>query len=187
MRTTLVDQDISLIQIDVTHCFELHLHTDSERNDTVELQAQMDGEYGPDLYVDSYVEGSTLFIVAGFHLEFVPPEDKLGAHKVVSISLDVNLPAHKKVNVMGTSAHVVAKGSYQELNVALADGPCELRDVYGRAGVRTQSGPIAVYGRAANIRARTKFGSLAANPIPLGKSTLDLYSVTGNIELYKTE
>jgi hypothetical protein len=177
--------DITLIQINTANCFEVNLNTRWGKEVTVE--AEMEGEYSKDLDVGISITGSTLLIEANFVPNFENPNDKLSAHKVVSILMNVTLPTSKNIEVYGTNSRVLAKGKYKELEVTSSDGTCELLNVFGEAEVKTQSGDIIVFARAAEISTESKYGKVAINPIPSGISTYKLQTVTGNIELSKTE
>jgi hypothetical protein len=174
-----------LIQINTANCFEVNLNTRSGKEVTVE--AEMEGEYSKDLDLEISTSGSTLLIEANFVPNFENPNDKLSAHKVVSILLDVTLPSSKNVKVYGTNSRVLAKGKYKELEVTLSDGTCELHNVFGEVQIKTQSGTIIVLAKAAAINAVSKYGTVEFNPIPNGISIYKLQTVTGNIELSKTE
>jgi hypothetical protein len=177
--------DITLIQINTANCFEVNLNTSSGKE--VAVEAEMEGEYSTDLDLVISTNGSTLLIEANFVPNFENPNDKLSAHKVVSIWLNITLPTSKNVEVYGTNSRVLAKGKYKELVVTLSDGICELYNVFGEAKVKTQSGNIIVLAKAADISTQSKYGTVEYNPIPNGIPTYKLQTVTGNIELIKTE
>jgi len=184
---TVLDPRVSTLQIDGTHCFEVLLDTSNSLGNTIVLEGKMDGEYSPDLQMNTSTQGSTMFINAGFRPVFELPNDKLGAHKVVSISLKVLVPSGKNVNVMGTSTMVSAHGQYGKLNITLSDGNCFLDHVAQETKVHTQSGSIGLVASAGHIEAHSKYGQVDKNPIPPGEDRFYLNSVTGDIHLNKTE
>ena len=181
----MLDQSIKAIQIDATNCYVIMLHTGKEN--VVEVDARMDGEYSDDLELTVAETGNTLALGAGFQPVFINPNDKLSAHKVVSIALDIIVPMWKNVEVYGTNARVIVYGDYNNLDVVLSDGTCELNNVSQNVGVKTQSGNIVVNADRAEITAQTKYGQLSDNPISHGSNRYTLHTVTGNIELHKTE
>lgn len=176
---------ISLIQIDAANIFEVQMQTD--RTDEIVVIAQLEGEYTKDLALEVYENGGTLAINAGFRDTFVTPNDKLSAHKVVSIALAVFLPRWKNVQVYGTNARVVAQGDYKNLSIVLADGNCDLIEVSQNITVKTQSGTIMVKAKEGRIVASSKYGHVNKIILPKGKSHYDLSTVTGDIELRKPE
>lgn len=185
MHKILLGESVQLIQVNAENCYEVILETGD--NNVVELEAQMDGEYSEDLQVKVSEVGKTLVLGAGFQPVFENPNDKLSAHKVVSIALKITLPNYKRVQVFGNSVRVVAFGDYLNLDITLSDGTCELHNITEEVNVRTQSGNILVYSDKGQISAETKYGKLTKNPIPKGFGNYILNSVTGNIILNKTE
>ena len=167
------------------NCYEVVLETGE--NETIEVEAQMDGEYSNDLQMKVSEVGNTLILGAGFQPIFKNPNDKLSAHKVISIALKITLPKYKRVQVFGNSARIIASGDYLNLDITLSDGTCELYNITEEVDVRTQSGNIIVNANKAKISAETKYGELLKNPIPKGFSQYNLKTVTGNIILNKTE
>lgn len=185
VHKVLLKDAVELIQVNAENCFEVVLETG--KNDAIEIEAQMDGEYSNDLQMKVSEVGNTLVLGAGFQPGFRNPNDKLSAHKVVSVALKIILPDYKNVEVFGQSARIMAYGDYMNLDVTLSDGTCELHNVTEEVSVRTQSGNILVSANKAKIYAETKYGTLSNNPIPKGFNQYKLNSVTGDIILSKTE
>tara|TARA_R110000765_G_scaffold5454_9_gene17062 strand:- start:337 stop:885 length:549 start_codon:yes stop_codon:yes gene_type:complete len=181
----ILEQDISLIQVNSANCFKIEMHTG--QGNEVAIEAEIEGEYSQDLDLKVDVNGSTILIEAGFVPSFKNPNDKLSAHKVISIMLKLTIPKNKNVELYGTNSRVVIDGTYKEVNVALSDGVCQLNEVLGNVSVRTQSGSIGVLAKSAQIEANSKYGKVSLNLIPKGLPIYKLQTVTGNIELIKTE
>lgn len=180
-----LNESINTIQINTHNCFEVVLETG--KDDVIEVDAKMDGEYSKDLQMKVSDEGNTLILGAGFQPVFQNPNDKLSAHKVVSIALKIVVPEFKHVQIYGQSSRVMIQGNYTNLDVTLSDGTCVLRNVSEEINVKTQSGDIVLYASNGKILAETKYGELSRNPIAEGFSLYNLNSVTGNIILNKTE
>ena len=183
LEKTILDPSITLVQIDVTNCFEVVLET----ADVPEIQvaAQIEGEYSKDLELTVYEEGSTLMIGTGFRSNFINPNDKLSAHKVVSIALHIILPNGKNVAIFGTNSSVFASGDYSDLNIVLSDGLCELQKVSTVVQVKTQSGDILLSTKSGEVKAHSKYGNVISDRIPKGDNQFILSTVTGNIEISK--
>lgn len=177
--------NVDLIQVNTAHCFEVNLNTVSGKELLVE--ANMEGEYSKELDLQLKNDGTTLFIEANFVPNFENPNDKLSAHKVVSILLNISIPEFKTIALYGTSSRVNAKGKFEDLQIVLSDGTVRLNNASGKVQVKTQSGAIEVHTRAGTIEAESRYGRVPYNPIPQGESTYTLQTVTGNIELSKTE
>ncbi|WP_276168933.1 hypothetical protein [Zobellia alginiliquefaciens] len=185
VKKSLINDAVTAINIDVAHCYELELETSESHEMSVE--AIIDGEYTKDLLLTVKENEGSILISSGFQPNFKNPNDKLSAHKVVSISLKVVLPRYKYVTVFGTSCNVFATGDYRKLNVTLNDGNCELFNVSEDVNVHTQSGHILVEALKADIKADSKYGKIDEEDIPNGGAVYTLTSVTGNIGIKKTE
>ena len=181
----MLSNDIDLIQVNTANCFKVELGT--SLGNEINIEAEIEGEYVQDLDLKVRTIGSTILVEAGFAPNFENPNDKLSAHKVVSIILKLSIPLYRNVEIYGTNSRVEVNGKFNKLNVTLSDGICELNNIQGNATVRTQSGAIKVFAKAAIIKAKSKYGNVELNTIPKGISQYDLQTVTGDIELSKTE
>ncbi|MBU2900841.1 hypothetical protein [Maribacter dokdonensis] len=182
---SVLDDHIELIQVDATNCFIVEVETSNDNQITV--QTEIEGEYSQYLEIEVFTNGNTLLIDTGFTPNFKNPNDKLSAHKVISIAIKIIMPIQKKLEVFGTNARVVVEGTYKEVNISLSDGACFLNNVLGSTKVKTQSGNISVVAKAADITTVSKYGDVSRNPIPFGTSSFLLETITGNILLSKTE
>ncbi len=185
VKKSIVNTEIASINIDVTNIFELSI--DTAQGDEMVLEASIDGEYSKDLLVNVRESRNTLFVSTGFQPNFKNPNDKLSAHKVISIALKLLVPQQKKVMIYGTGCNVSAKGRYATLKVTLNDGSCHLESISGTAEVATQSGTISVSTASAKIRATSKYGNVERNQIPSGDTFYAVSSVTGDILFDKIE
>ncbi|MGB6153430.1 MAG: hypothetical protein WBG48_15730 [Pricia sp.] len=185
VEKSIINPDIRAISLDVTNNFKVSVSTVA--GNEMLLEASIDGEYSKDLLVNVAQSGNTLLVSTGFSPNFVKPNDKLSAHKVISIALKVSLPERKSVSIYGTGCHVAASGDYEMLKISLSDGRCNLKNIRGSAKVSTQSGSISVLAESAKIKALSKYGHVGKNHIPLGDTFYDISSVTGDIILDKIE
>jgi DUF4097 and DUF4098 domain-containing protein YvlB len=132
-------------------------------------------------------EGTTVRISAGFHPNFINPNDKLSAHKVVSIALHITVPQYKNVSIFGTNSNVEIEGKYQNLDVKLSDGRCVLNNVSETVEVTTQKGDIWLNAENGSVLAQSTYGQVDNNQIPEGHNQYILKTVEGNIHLRKTK
>lgn len=185
MYKNILADHISLIQVDATNCFVVEVQT--SKGNEISIVGEMEGEYSQDLDLEVSTNGSTIMVETGFTPNFENPNDKLSAHKVVSILLKLIVPSYKNLEIYGTNARVVLDGEYNKINVSLSDGTCVLNDIVAQAEIKSQSGSIEVYSTAASIDASSKYGKVSENIIPEGNSLFKLETITGNIDLTKTE
>ncbi|MBT8306430.1 MAG: hypothetical protein KJN85_05805 [Maribacter sp.] len=185
VKKAVQNPETSNLLIDANNCYQIDLTTTSAKD--IVIEAFMDGEYKNDLLIKIEEDGPTIAVSAGFHPNFIKPNDKLSAHKVISIALKVQIPKNMKVNLFGVNANVYATGNYEDIRVTLDDGNCNFYTIMGMASATTQSGDIYVYSNGAIIETNTNFGLISNNGIPKGDNYFKLTTTKGNIYLRKTE
>jgi len=185
VKKSLINPNISFFRIDTNYCFEIEVYT-SNTNEIV-VEALIDGEYRKDLILKIMEEGSSVIVSTGFQPSFVHPNDKLSAHKVVSIALKINLPELRNVHVYGTSSNVTVTGLFTNLKVVLNDGRCTLNQVAENVNVTTQSGDITLNSTSGEIKAVTKYGKIYRERIPKSNNRFTLSTISGNINLNKID
>lgn len=185
VRKAFIGPRTETIQIDAQYCYQIKLNTSS--SDEVLVSASMEGEYAKDLLISIEQSGTTAKISADFQPLFINPNDKLSAHKVVSIALVISVPEYKSVNVFGTNTNLYATGIYDELNVTLSDGRCTLEKVSESAEVMTQTGDITLIADSGEIEAESTYGKVQKDIIPSGYNQFVLKTIEGDIYLTKTK
>lgn len=185
VQKAFIDPEIESIQISANKCYQLDVETNT--GNEILVSANIEGEYADDLLVTLSESGKTLLVNAAFNPNFEAPNDKLSAHKVVSIALDIKLPAYKQVYVYGTNCNVHVTGDYRYLNVKLSSGRCTLHNVSEDVTVRTQKGDIFLATPAGNVIAKSSYGKIRGEQIPRGNNRFILNTIQGNIHLSKTK
>ncbi len=176
---------ITSIQVDTNNCFDVTLETIDA--DLIMVEAIMDGEYEEEQVLRMVKAGRELEIGTSFQPNFEVPNDKLSAHKVISIALKIKLPKHKNLQIFGTNANVKLIGDYNYIKVTLNDGNCVFDRVKTNAEVHTQSGDIHIRDTYAEVIGISKYGSVLGKGVSLSDYRMNLTTVTGNIYLNKTE
>ncbi|MCM4150539.1 hypothetical protein DHD05_02960 [Arenibacter sp. N53] len=182
---TIEDSSFPYIQIDTKNCYSVVLETVDIPKITV--VGTLDGEYVQNLLVNVNQEGSTVLVSAGFQPNFILPNDKLSAHKVVSVSLKISIPKYLNVLLHGTSSNVKVTGEYSGLKITLSDGGCTFEGGGENVSITTQSGNINLITKNARIMVSTKYGQINREPMSSGDDHFTLNSVSGNINIRKTE
>lgn len=183
VKKSILDSNISTIQINGSNCYKVEIITKAIKE--VIVEATIDGEYRKDLVLNIKQEGTSINVSAGFQPIFENPNDKLSAHKVVSIDLKISVPLNKNIYVLGTNSNVFSSGVYREFDVFLSDGQCSLTDITGRINIQTQSGDILVEKSSGSFITKSKYGEIKKDIIPKGYSQFYLITTTGNIRLKK--
>ncbi len=177
----LLNPDISSIHIDGTLVYQVDLETADTSEITVE--AQMEGEYRKDLVVGFRESGSTLHVETQFGPEFHFPNDKLGAHKVVSVRMRIVLPHYQNTLLTARSCLVSVSGRYRDLDIVFSDGRCELFHTAENTHVKTASAPIIAHLRSGKVEAASRYGTVDIDPVPAGDHHLTLESTRGDIAI----
>ncbi len=185
VRKAFIGPRTETIQIDSRYCYRIDLQTTTSNE--VEVSASMEGEYAKDLLISIKENGTTVMIGADFQPLFVDPNDKLSAHKVVSIALQVRVPEYKNVAVYGTNTNVYSSGKYENLDITLSDGRCTLQDVSESVTVTTQKGNILLATPKGEIVAESTYGKVNGESIPFGHNLFVLKTIEGDIFLTKTK
>ena len=175
----------TLVQIDTDKSFEAEI-TAYEGSSLI-VDARLDGEYADALSISITKEGSTIWVATEFDPSFVHPNDKLSAHKVVSVSLNIQVPSNLDVQVFGTSCNVTINGVFSNVDVVLNDGNCTLNEVARKVNVQTQSGNIRLNSLQGVIRAVSHYGQVIQEKIPAGDELYELETVSGDITLQRTK
>lgn len=185
VRKTLLNDRTESILVATENCFEVSLET--VKGNELRVEAEIEGEYAKNLIVNLEEEGTSVLVSAGFQPGFSFPNDKLSAHKVISITMKIVVPEYKRVKVYGTNTHVSAKGNYDSLNVLLDDGECHIIDVGENVDVATQKGNIWLSATSGVITAESSYGEVFTKVIPKGDNHYVLSTKEGNIYLNKTK
>ncbi|GGD51705.1 hypothetical protein GCM10011361_17990 [Muriicola marianensis] len=175
---------ITSIQIEAQHFSEVQLTTTPGVE--LQLEATMEGEYQKDIGIEMTEDGNTLTISGSFQPFFEAPNDKLSAHKVVAVSLQVRVPEDQIVAVYGTNTRVMAGGIFRELEIVLSDGQCSLENPEGFIRATTLSGDIFLSAETGVVKAESKYGKVDIPELPVGKNRFNLESVRGDIYVRKT-
>lgn len=183
IHKSFVEEGVDQIFIDAKDTFEVILHTTTSNSLTI--KAAIEGEYSPSQLVNVYTDRNLLSIQPSFSAGFELPNDKLSAHKVLSIFLDIEVPEAYSVKLVGNNNRTEIFGHYKELEVELNDGNCILHNVGKKVKVKTIKGGIKAYIKSATIEAHSSYGTLISDSIPLGINQLHLESRIGDIQLIK--
>lgn len=181
---TLLSPEVSAITIDGDLCYRIILETADTKE--VSVEARMDGEYHKELLVNFRRAGKTLYLEPRFSPDFRFPNDKLGAHKVVSVSMRVTLPRDKEILLTARSCQISASGKFRDLKIAFNDGLCDLSHTAENTEVRTGTASIFAHLSSGLVEAESRYGEVRLEPIPEGDHHLRLLSTTGDISVSYT-
>ncbi len=152
----------------------------------ISLTARVEGEYSESVVVNSVLKGRMLAVTSGFGPYFEKDNDKLAAHKVLSLEAELDIPEGLVVIVRSALATVEHSGSLRELQVSLSEGNILLDKFTGDARLFTELGDIQV-NAGPNVGGRGISGEgNVVNELSLqGKFFIEAESRKGNVLLKK--
>ena len=160
----------------------------SEVSDQIQLITRIEGENYEHVAVQVSEANQTLRLTTGYTPYFEATNDKLAAHKVISIEMDIHIPKHLEVFIQGAIVSVETRGVFQKLRLELDTGNCELYDFQGDALLNTKSGNITVYARSEVFAiGKSKRGTMRNELRSPGKFQVRAQSVNGDITLLQSQ
>jgi len=186
LEKTLDASEIERLVIYANAVFKLSIV--SENATEVSIVTKVTGETFENFLVTTSESIKTLTIGTSYTPYFEADNDKLAAHKVLSVEMLLNIPKNLDVVVTSKIASVEASGSYGMLQIALDTGYCELTRFSGDAWLETKDGAITVYTIGlVTGRAISKHG-IVTNTLPMdGKHRVIAKSKQGDIGLFQTK
>jgi hypothetical protein len=119
---------------------------------------------------------------------FIAENDKLAAHKVISIEMTVTVPKNMNIEVETAIANFKGIGRFETLRASLLTGNCELADFEGDAGIKTRDGNITVHAsKKVTGKAVSQKGTVINNLPVSGKYHILAESLGGDISLLQTK
>jgi len=160
----------------------------SNHTSRINVITKIEGEHYENVVLNISEENKTLSLSTGFTPYFQAENDKLAAHKVISIEMKLNISNSLEVFVRSSIASLSTHGSFKNLQVELGNGNCVLNDFEGDAQLLTGNGNIRVVAHdTVGARAKTKRGKLTNELSATGNFYIDAESVNGDITLLKSQ
>lgn len=178
---------ITKVSLQSDDVFKVKLVSDPTSN-TIYIDTRIAGEHSESVVVNVIEKNNTLWVTTGYSPFFKAENDKLAAHKFISIEMIVTVPVHVAVAVYSSLASVSASGTFTSVRAELERGSCELINYKGNAILFTKQAGIKV--TAANGvtgEAVSTYGAVI-NQLPSeGKYHIQAESIHGTITLLQTE
>ena len=167
--------------------FQIKLTT--AQTDQITIYTQIEGETFESSLLHTEIVDGVLNITTGRTPDFIPFNDKLSAHKVLSIVLEIILPEGLTLDVYSTLASVDAQGDYNQIRMNLGRGGCYLSGLRFResAHINTISGNITVETENAKILAQSRNGNIVIPKGMNGINTIELQTIDGDITVIKSQ
>lgn len=173
----------------------IHIYADEVNSITIEthsgnqvvISTHSEGEYYNRIGLITEMKDGKLILRTKYPQALSEGYDKLSAHKVFAIDLEVEIPAGLRIFIQSNLASVIAKGDYEIFEAELNQGYLDLKNFSGSGSVQTIMGDISVEARNTRVEAQSRNGKLQINPTFKGNNLLKLTSVNGDISLLKTK
>lgn len=163
----------------------------SEATKSIQLTTRIEGEFSENIIVEVMEnphDEDVLRLSIGFTPYFKPENDKLAAHKVHAIEMELYIPEDLRVHVRSSLASVNASGTFRMLQLELGEGNSLLTGFQGNAKLNSKNGDITVYCQNTQVmRAITTNGTLTNKLPQVGIYSLEAQSVNGDITLLPSQ
>jgi len=180
-----IDEAITHLVFDLDNVFTIKLKT-SKLSELI-IKAISEGEYANHFVITKKTENHALHISGNIAFTFPNNQDKLSAHKVHAVTVEVLIPEHLQTFVSSDIGNVNVSGAYNSLTTNLRSGDCYLNNASGNFEIKTVNGDIHLTAKKGVIIAESKSGIIIQENIPNGKSTFFLKTAKGNINIAKAK
>ena len=160
----------------------------SNKSDTIKLKTKVEGENYEYIMLEVLKKDHLLAIRPIFTPFFEANNDKLAAHKVVAIEMELEIPEKTAIFIGSSLASVKTQGIFNQIHLELRNGNCELLDFQGNATLATRNGSIAVIAQEnVSAKAQSKRGKVKNNLFKAAKYFIEAKSINGDISLQKKQ
>jgi len=122
-----------------------HINITSEKTNQIKINTQIEGENYENVVLSILEENETLKINTPYTPFFKVKNDKLAAHKLISIEMELIVPETIKIQIVAAISSLTTLGEFKELSADLEGGNCILNNFKGNALLKTKQGFITVY------------------------------------------
>ena len=180
-------EDLRAIVIDSDLIFKITLS--AQPVTSIQLNTLVDGETYASTLVNTKMVDHNLEISTGRTPDFTPFNDKLSAHKVLSIELEMILPENMDIDIRSTLAEVHLGGQYGKLQIDLGRGGLIVEEgiCFRESEINTISGNVALTLTQANVIASSRNGIAKVDSIFNDGPLCVIQSIYGDIEVLQVK
>ncbi len=132
--------EIDEVRINTDKIFQLNIISTNDK--VIKIETKMEGEYYRDLNIITATKNKQIQISCELAEDFEIPNDKLSAHKVFSVTMDIYIPKKLKVQLEGDGTQVHINGDYKKFLAILISGNFTLTNFTSEAEIQTKKGNI---------------------------------------------
>ena len=165
--------------------FIQNLMVSTSNSDQYVIKTTSEGEYRDQVMLVSKEVDHWLEIYPQWTPSFIAPNDKLSAHKVRALNLELVVPKGKTLEIRGEQAVVSVLGEYKEVVLRLGSGRVNLEHSSEESDIRTDSADVFLTVPYGDIQASSTEGKVIGS-IPVNtRFHYKLASEKGSIYLNK--
>ncbi|WP_417857989.1 hypothetical protein [Xanthomarina gelatinilytica] len=176
---------VSTLVINGDMVFKMHIET--AKTQTISIQSLAEGEHSEEVVLITQIKSNTLYISSIYQPLFVADNDKLSAHKVLSVEYKLVIPEQLNLSISSSIASVFLFGNYNKVTTELMNGSFFAKSFKGDLLVNTIHGDIEVETHQATAEASSKHGKVDQAVLGNGNNQITLNSINGNIRISKSE
>jgi len=177
---------IQQLYLKTDEVFNIHISTNPNSHQ-LKIKSFSEGEYAQNIRFDFKEANHTLTIETVFPEILTSGYDKLSAHKVFAVRLEIEIPENKSLIIQSDLASVYGKGNYQFFEVELKSGRCELNQFSGKALIHTFRGDIELQTSEKKVEAFSSNGKVSIEPYFNKGNKISLKSIDGDINVRRKE
>lgn len=116
----------------------------SEKSNSIKIRTKIEGEHYENVVLSLVEKDNILFLKPAYSPFYKAENDKLAAHKVQSIEIEISIPERMEVSITSSMASVITRGKFKAVSVKLDSSNCILENFLGDANLKTKEGFITV-------------------------------------------
>lgn len=178
-----LNQNITHIYFNLNDVFTIKLHTTKDHQ--IKMNASSEGEYANHFIITEKHTNNTLNFEGKIAFTFPNYQDKLSAHKIHAIVVDVWVPEKLNIIIQTDIGNIFASGKHETLLIETVSGDSYLTNVSGAIKVNALSGNISLAVDSGLVSVITNLGVIDRVLLPIGPSTFELNTNKGDINVKK--
>jgi hypothetical protein len=182
---TIDDNAIKTIVIEGDAIFKIKVKTATTH--VITLTSKIEGEYENNTTIATKIKNDSLLISSVYNALSKRANDKLSAHKILSIEVALEIPQHLNLYIKSAVASAEINGNYKQLILELNQGNATINNFTGNAIINTHNGNVNIETNYAVINATSKTGIVNTEEITKAENEIQIHSINGDINILKTK
>lgn len=180
------DPAIKSVVIDSDYVFETNVRTAPIAS--ISVKAKIEGEYYSETLLKTHVSEGILHITTGKTPNFVQHNDKLSAHKVLSIVLEIMMPSQLDFTLQSALSQLHISGAFRDVQIDLSRGGVKAEKFsFRESNINTLNGSINASVFEAKPSLFSRNGKVFLDPLIEGNASLIARSVHGDIHINRVQ